>query len=244
MNPSEKYESQLGWLFPIYGKIKNGNQTTNQLVLLKREIAPRILRCLVIPLLHRPRSPTSLAASLLGPRHLLSFMSNTHFCPLSSFTSTLPMPGISFRPRRLKTSQRKTEVMRGLNGGGSSKAIGDSSWLIFTKNISKNNILSHTEWKLVTGKHEWLCRVRLEPLDFITASQGAKIFRLIHEAERLVHRAGIPGIRRYKKIVVFPLSVCSPKKVSDPTKLTKCQLKNWPANVIPKGMEGLPTARP
>ena len=22
-NPSEKYESQLGWLFPIYGKIKN-----------------------------------------------------------------------------------------------------------------------------------------------------------------------------------------------------------------------------
>ena len=23
--------SQLGWLFPIYGKIKNGNQTTNQL---------------------------------------------------------------------------------------------------------------------------------------------------------------------------------------------------------------------
>ena len=29
-HPSEKYESQLGWLFPIYGKIKNGNQTTNQ----------------------------------------------------------------------------------------------------------------------------------------------------------------------------------------------------------------------
>ena len=23
LNPSEKYESQLGWLFPIYGKIKN-----------------------------------------------------------------------------------------------------------------------------------------------------------------------------------------------------------------------------
>ena len=30
LNPSEKYESQLGWLFPIYGKIKHGNQTTNQ----------------------------------------------------------------------------------------------------------------------------------------------------------------------------------------------------------------------
>ena len=30
-HPSEKYESQLGWLFPIYGKIKNGNQTTNQI---------------------------------------------------------------------------------------------------------------------------------------------------------------------------------------------------------------------
>ena len=30
LNPSEKYESQLGWLFPIYGKIKNGKQTTNQ----------------------------------------------------------------------------------------------------------------------------------------------------------------------------------------------------------------------
>ena len=30
LNPSEKYESQLGWLFPIYGKIKNGNQTTNE----------------------------------------------------------------------------------------------------------------------------------------------------------------------------------------------------------------------
>ena len=23
LNPSEKYESQLGWLFPIYGKVKN-----------------------------------------------------------------------------------------------------------------------------------------------------------------------------------------------------------------------------
>jgi len=28
--PSEKYDSQLGWLFPIYGKIKL-LQTTNQL---------------------------------------------------------------------------------------------------------------------------------------------------------------------------------------------------------------------
>ena len=28
--PLKKYESQLGWVFPIYGKIKNGNQTTNQ----------------------------------------------------------------------------------------------------------------------------------------------------------------------------------------------------------------------
>ena len=30
LNPSEKYESQLGWLFPIYGKIKLMFQTTNQ----------------------------------------------------------------------------------------------------------------------------------------------------------------------------------------------------------------------
>jgi len=30
-NLSEKYESQLGWLFPIYGKIKFMFQTTNQL---------------------------------------------------------------------------------------------------------------------------------------------------------------------------------------------------------------------
>jgi len=29
-NPSEKYESQLGLLFPIYGKIKFMFQTTNQ----------------------------------------------------------------------------------------------------------------------------------------------------------------------------------------------------------------------
>ena len=29
--PSEKYESQLGWLFPIYGKINFMVQTTNQL---------------------------------------------------------------------------------------------------------------------------------------------------------------------------------------------------------------------
>jgi hypothetical protein len=29
-NPSEKYESQLGLLFPIYGKIKAMFQTTNQ----------------------------------------------------------------------------------------------------------------------------------------------------------------------------------------------------------------------
>ena len=31
LNPSEKYESQLGWLFPIYGKIKLMFQTTNQI---------------------------------------------------------------------------------------------------------------------------------------------------------------------------------------------------------------------
>ena len=30
-HPSEKYESQLGWLFPIYGKIKLMFQTTNQI---------------------------------------------------------------------------------------------------------------------------------------------------------------------------------------------------------------------
>ena len=30
VSTSEKYESQLGWLFPIFAKIKNGNQTTNQ----------------------------------------------------------------------------------------------------------------------------------------------------------------------------------------------------------------------
>ena len=29
-NPSEKYESQLGWLFPVYEKIKFMFQTTNQ----------------------------------------------------------------------------------------------------------------------------------------------------------------------------------------------------------------------
>ena len=33
LNPSEKYESQLGWLFPIYGKIKLMFQTTNQFML-------------------------------------------------------------------------------------------------------------------------------------------------------------------------------------------------------------------
>ena len=31
--PSEKYESQLGWVFPIYGKIKAMFQTTNQFLL-------------------------------------------------------------------------------------------------------------------------------------------------------------------------------------------------------------------
>ena len=30
LNPSEKYESQLGWLFPIYGQVKLMFQTTNQ----------------------------------------------------------------------------------------------------------------------------------------------------------------------------------------------------------------------
>ena len=31
-NPSEKYKSQLGWLFPIYGQIKFMFQTTNQYI--------------------------------------------------------------------------------------------------------------------------------------------------------------------------------------------------------------------
>ena len=32
LNPSEKYESQLGWLFPIYGKMPKMFQTTNQII--------------------------------------------------------------------------------------------------------------------------------------------------------------------------------------------------------------------
>ena len=32
--------SQLGWLFPIYGKIENGNQTTNQFLLMNRRFCP------------------------------------------------------------------------------------------------------------------------------------------------------------------------------------------------------------
>ena len=35
-NPSEKYESQLGWLFPIYGKTKAMFQTTNQISILMK----------------------------------------------------------------------------------------------------------------------------------------------------------------------------------------------------------------
>ena len=31
-NPSEKYESQLGWLFPRYGKMKLMFQTINQII--------------------------------------------------------------------------------------------------------------------------------------------------------------------------------------------------------------------
>ena len=34
--PSEKYESQLGWLFSIYGKIKFMFQTTNQYIYLSK----------------------------------------------------------------------------------------------------------------------------------------------------------------------------------------------------------------
>ena len=37
--PSEKYESQLGWLFPIYGKIKFMFQTTNQLIIVLHSFA-------------------------------------------------------------------------------------------------------------------------------------------------------------------------------------------------------------
>ena len=33
-NPSEKYESQLGWLFPIYGKIKNVPNHQSVMILL------------------------------------------------------------------------------------------------------------------------------------------------------------------------------------------------------------------
>ena len=51
LNPSEKYESQLGWLFPIYGKIKHGNQTTNQFCIFPIAKAK-----------HPPHRPTSLAA--------------------------------------------------------------------------------------------------------------------------------------------------------------------------------------
>jgi len=35
-NPSEKYESQLGLLFPIYGKMEKMFQTTNQMEIYRR----------------------------------------------------------------------------------------------------------------------------------------------------------------------------------------------------------------
>jgi hypothetical protein len=38
-HPSEKYESQLGLLFPIYGKIIQMFQTTNQMIA-KGQIIP------------------------------------------------------------------------------------------------------------------------------------------------------------------------------------------------------------
>ena len=51
--PSEKYESQLGWLFPIYiyiyGKIKHGNQTTNQQMQVERLCSSSIPK-LIYPL--------------------------------------------------------------------------------------------------------------------------------------------------------------------------------------------------
>ena len=37
--------SQLGWLFPIYGKIKNGNQTTNQKWIRRRETSKHSHLC-------------------------------------------------------------------------------------------------------------------------------------------------------------------------------------------------------
>ena len=44
-HPSEKHESQLGWwLFPIYGKIKHGNQTTNQIWLWTMPLVSRLTR--------------------------------------------------------------------------------------------------------------------------------------------------------------------------------------------------------
>ena len=36
--PSEKYESQLGWLFSIYGKIKKMFQTTNQMNIMNQQL--------------------------------------------------------------------------------------------------------------------------------------------------------------------------------------------------------------
>jgi hypothetical protein len=40
-NPSEKYESQLGLLFPIYGNIKAMFQTTNQIFVCPKYIWQR-----------------------------------------------------------------------------------------------------------------------------------------------------------------------------------------------------------
>ena len=64
LNPSEKYERQLGWLFPIYGKIENGNQTTNQICV----VNPRIEPAQVITIKILAGSPTILChASSMWP---------------------------------------------------------------------------------------------------------------------------------------------------------------------------------
>ena len=69
LNPSEKYESQLGWLCPIYGKIKLMFQTTNQI------LSHHIFSYEVLMILyHDGVPPTYLSSSPHGIPHSFTFL--------------------------------------------------------------------------------------------------------------------------------------------------------------------------
>ena len=101
-----KNMSQLGWLFPIYGKIKNGNQTTNQ-IFKETVFWTTVLKT------KRPNSQTLNPPSGASLKKSVQVRPKTAIAPRITMEAAIFKPWVSAIPGSLVSA---TALIMGYNG--------------------------------------------------------------------------------------------------------------------------------